>query len=169
MHTIVHMRGERRRAVALAGMAALVAYVVAYMFYRWVPSSGASHIFSLTGIEQGAVLAPIWLGVLIIALGQRELIARGEGIYGALLAISHVRGMSLVGLTFGFLTLASVMISFFGGTLSARFGIIGLLISSICFALGAPDAPVRNYLPDMPEMSPVQPTAMAPYVDEHYR
>lgn len=148
---MLRMRGERRRAIALASLTTLAVYLGIVTLAKWLPSTQASHIILLDWWKQVGILTPIWLGAWLIALAQRQLLAHGEGAYTAFLAFTQVRGMRFLGLILSLIMAALLGITFFAGSLSARDGVIGLLATLALLALGLPDAPEHTYRPPQPD------------------
>jgi hypothetical protein len=145
---VPHVPGERRRTVALASLVTLVIYF-AWEGIAAIPHSAfAQHFADLLAqplVVQAALLTPIWLGVFFIALAQRQLIAQKEGAYGALLAISQVRGMRGPGLVLGFALLVGLVAGAIFNVLANSLIIAGGLAALYLFALGLPDAPAARY------------------------
>lgn len=141
------LRGIRRRTVALASLTALAVYLTIYALALWAPFTNADRFLNQPVLLQLAILAPAWLGAFLVALAQRDMIAHGEGIYAALLAITQVRGMRLIGLGFGAVMVLLLALAFLTGGLSARFGIVAVLSALTLIPLGLPDAPDQAYRP----------------------
>ena len=147
-HLHLHIPGERRRAVAVASLVTLVIYF-AWEGLAAIPNSSFGHRFAeLLGQPlwlQAALVAPIWLGIWLIAMAQRQLIAHNEGAYGAVLAITHVRGMRGPGLLMGVFLLALVVLGAVFGVLTPHLMLIGGLATLYLVALGLPNAPQARY------------------------
>ena len=147
-HLHLHLPGERRRAVALASLVTLVIYFV-WEGLAAIPASSFGHRFAeLLGQPlwlQVALVAPIWLGTWLIAMAQRQLIAHNEGAYGAILAITQVRGMRGPGLLMGLFLLALVVLGAVFNVLTPHLMVIGALTTLYLVALGLPNAPQARY------------------------
>lgn len=154
--------GERRRTVALASLFSLVIYLAIYAVAKELPGvsfgQDAAHFLSLSATVQLLAIVPIWAGSALIVHGQRQLISHSEGAWGALMAISHVRGMRTIGLT-----LAAVIAALVGGLIltgssTPMVVISGALATLYLLALGLPNAPNQRYQNDLP-----QPAQLTPY------
>ena len=169
----VHMVGERRRTIALASLTTLLLYLVASAIVHWASTSdigkGIAHFFALPAVVQGGSVAVVWLGWWLLWMGQREMIAYNEGVYGALLAITQVRGLRGLGLSFGVLVVAIVAITYAFGMLTPQLGIVSSLAALTFFALGLPNAPTQAYHPTAgTELVPVQATVTNRIVDANW-
>lgn len=142
-----HMMGERRRALALASVMTLAVYLIGYLLAFSVRISGLAHLLLQPVPTQFLLLAPIWLGWLIFAMAQRELIAHGAGAYRFLLAITEVRGMRALGLGFGGCVIAATVAIGLLSELTPQLAIVGAFTGSALLFLGLPHAPEARYLP----------------------
>ncbi len=144
----MHLRGERRRAVALASLVSFAVYVLAVALASLnnlpVGQSFARLVAQPVWLQL-ALLAPVWFGVWLFALAQRQMIAQDEGAYRALLAVSHTRGMGGPGLLLGALVLLLVAGGYLLNVLTPAVSITGLLGALYLIALGLPNAPAAHY------------------------
>lgn len=144
----MHLRGERRRAVALASLITLVLYLIAAALSGLtnVPlGQGFARLLGQPVYLQLIFLVPIWAGVWLFAIAQRELIAQSEGAYGALLAVSHTRGMGLPGGILGGLLVIALAAGYVLNVLSPIIVVAGVLAALYIIALALPNAPASRY------------------------
>ncbi len=146
---MLHLPGERRRAIALASLATLGFYALANAI-TGIPGAtiGAqiANVLAQSFWLQLALLAPIWLGVWLISEAQRQLIAQNEGAYGVALALAQVRGMRGPGLVLGTLVGALTGAGAIIGVVTPQMGIIGIFAALYLLALGMPNAPAARYI-----------------------
>ncbi len=146
---MLHLPGERRRAIALASLVTLIFYALANAI-TGIPGATVgpqiAQVLAQSFWLQMGLLAPVWLGTLLIALAQRQLIAQNEGAYSAALAISQVRGMRGPGLLLGALVAALTGAGALMGAATPRVGVIGLFAAAYLLALGLPNAPAARYI-----------------------
>ena len=147
-HLRLQMPGERRRAVALASLVTLVIYFV-WEAIAAIPNSSFGHRFAELLAQplwlQAALVAPIWLGVWLVAMAQRQLIAHNEGAYAGVQTITHVRGMRGPGLLMGLFLLVLVALGAIFNVLTPHLTLIGALTTLYLVALGLPNAPQARY------------------------
>ncbi len=152
----MHVPGERRRAVALASLVTLAFYAIIEILaeiHGLSISRGCTQLLGQPLLLQVLLLAPIWLGAWLFALAQRELIAQNEGAYGALLAISHTRGMGAPGLLLGAVIAILLASGFLLNVLTVPLFLTGVFAALYCIALGLPNAPASRYTFTPPAMS----------------
>ena len=146
---MLHLPGERRRAIALASLVTLSLYALTNGI-TGIPGAtiGAqlANVLAQPFWLQLALLAPIWLGVWVITVAQRQLIAQNEGAYSAALALSQVRGMRGPGLLLGSVVAALTGAGAIIGVVTPRLGIVGLFAALYLLALGLPNAPAARYI-----------------------
>jgi hypothetical protein len=146
---MLHLPGERRRAIALASLVTLIFYALANAI-AGIPGAAIgpkiTNVLAQSFWLQLALLAPIWLGIWIVTIAQRQLIAQNEGAYGAALTLSQVRGMRGPGLLLGTLIAALTGAGAIIGVVTPRMGIVGLFAALYLLALGMPNAPAARYI-----------------------
>ncbi len=144
-----HLPGERRRAIALASLVTLAIYLI-FVALAQIPNftftGGVARLTNAPMLEQLALLAFVWVGMLLVALAQRQLISHGEGGYVALLAITQVPGMRGPGLIGGLVLAGVVVLGAAFGILPERAGVALALASLYLLALGLPNAPAARYV-----------------------
>jgi hypothetical protein len=155
---IFHTPGERRRTIALASLVALILYLAAAAIVSFASSSDLGHavarFFVLPAIEQGGIVAIIWLGAWITFFAQREAIATTDSpFYRFLVNLTDVRGLRGLGLGLGALVLALLVVTYAYNTLTPVVGISGVLVALALVALGLPDSSSRRYSPEPPDYS----------------
>jgi hypothetical protein len=144
----MHLRGERRRAVALASLVSLVLYLIAAGISGLTNlplGQGFARLLGQPVSVQLIFLVPIWAGVWLFAFAQREMIAHDEGAYSALLAVSHTRGMGLPGGILGGLMVIALGAGYVLNVLSPAIVVAGGLAALYIIALALPNAPARRY------------------------
>ena len=145
----IHLHGERRRTIALASIMTLFLYLITISVAVLASSTPVGQtfgkFFALRDLVQTGIIAIVWLGWWIIAMAQRELIASNHGIYGAALAITQVRGLRTIGLTFGTLILMLLGLTYIFETIDTRLAVVGMLSAITLIVLGLPSAPPHTY------------------------
>jgi hypothetical protein len=145
---MMHLRGERRRAVALASLLSFAVYVLAVglaSLGNLPVGQNFARLLAQPVWLQLALIAPVWFGAWLFALAQRQLIAQDEGAYSALLAVSHTRGMGGPGLLMSALVLLLLAGGYLLNILTPALFITGLLGALYLGALGLPNAPASRY------------------------
>lgn len=145
----IHFQGERRRSLALAclvtGMLYSGIWAASIIFVKTPVGQAFAEYLTLPAYAEMGSVAIVWVGVFLIALSQKELIAAREGSYVVLHDLTDVRGMIGIGLGWSTILIALLIGLFIWRQLTITVVIMGGLAAATLFFLGLPDAPLRRY------------------------